>query len=55
MGRETVTLTSLHELIKQMTSGSCDMSQNAAANQHPSDAQSVMVEGRIQSETIVLN
>ena len=45
MGSETRTLTSLHDLVRQMTSETCNTSQGAAAKQHSDDAPSVIVEG----------
>ena len=45
MGSETRTLTSLHDLVKQMTSATSGTSQEVAANQPQNNAPSVIVEG----------
>ena len=45
MGSETRTLTSLHDLIKEIGIDTCDKSREATAN-HPNDATIVIVEGK---------
>ena len=47
MGSETETLISLHDLIKQITSGSSDGTQGSATNAGLDDPPSVIVEGKL--------
>ncbi len=45
MGSESVVLTSLHDFIKQIGGGTCDMNQQAEVMHHQYDGLSVIVEG----------
>ncbi len=46
MGSNTVTMMSLHDLIKDMGTGTCKKTQETAANNVSKDVQSIIVEGK---------